>query len=187
MTSSWLAMMVPPVDITVLTTRKKKSSDSDSFGPQSTKDAMKQVKPQKIQAGVQVSRLEELRRHLQLWKRFGRLYFVVFVLDRNIPDTQGLEMSSVVNRSCPGLYISPPYFHGGVRIHNFVIRQEGNALFGIQDLSLRQELLEYMDVHDNDASESSQPSWGKMCTSGTSLTLMLPCQLPGGSSVYYFT
>ncbi|GJV96280.1 hypothetical protein Tco_1547857 [Tanacetum coccineum] len=23
-----------------------------------------------------------------------------------------------------------------------------------------------MDVHDNDASESSQPSWGKMCTSG---------------------
>nr|GEY64931.1 hypothetical protein [Tanacetum cinerariifolium] len=24
------------------------------------------------------------------------------------------------------------------------------------------ELLEYMDVHDNDASESSQPSWGKI-------------------------
>ncbi|GJV03023.1 hypothetical protein Tco_1336592, partial [Tanacetum coccineum] len=45
--------------------------------------------------------------------------------------------------------------------------QEGNASFGIQDLCLRQELLEYMDVHDNDASESSQPSWGKMCTSGT--------------------
>ncbi|GJY82810.1 hypothetical protein Tco_0496186 [Tanacetum coccineum] len=49
------------------------------------------------------------------------------------------------------------------------------------------ELLEYMDVHDNDASESSQPSWGKMCTSGTLLTLMLPGQLPGGSSVFYFT
>ncbi|GKC42058.1 hypothetical protein Tco_1059780 [Tanacetum coccineum] len=44
-----------------------------------------------------------------------------------------------------------------------------------------------MDVHDNDASESSQPSWGKMCTSGTLLTLMLPYQLPGESSVYYFT
>ncbi|GKC57272.1 hypothetical protein Tco_1084870, partial [Tanacetum coccineum] len=29
------------------------------------------------------------------------------------------------------------------------------------------ELLEYMDVHDNDASESSQPSRGEMCTSGT--------------------
>ncbi|GJT88998.1 hypothetical protein Tco_1070715 [Tanacetum coccineum] len=41
-------------------------------------------------------------------------------------------------------------------------RQEGNALFGFQDLCLRQELLEYMGVHDNDASESSQPSWGKM-------------------------
>ncbi|GJV98804.1 hypothetical protein Tco_1554056 [Tanacetum coccineum] len=45
--------------------------------------------------------------------------------------------------------------------------QEGNALFGFQDLCLRQELLEYMCVHDNDASENSQPSWGKMCTSGT--------------------
>ncbi|GJZ80380.1 hypothetical protein Tco_0645374 [Tanacetum coccineum] len=46
-------------------------------------------------------------------------------------------------------------------------RQESNALFGSQDLCLRQELLEYIDVHNNDASESSQPSWGKMCTSGT--------------------
>ncbi|GJY44885.1 hypothetical protein Tco_0433098 [Tanacetum coccineum] len=32
-----------------------------------------QVKTMKIQAGVQVSRPGELRRHLQLWKRFGRL------------------------------------------------------------------------------------------------------------------
>ncbi|GKD45166.1 hypothetical protein Tco_1269811, partial [Tanacetum coccineum] len=31
-----------------------------------------QVKTIKIQAGVQVSRPGELRRHLQLWKRFGR-------------------------------------------------------------------------------------------------------------------
>ncbi|GJY88153.1 hypothetical protein Tco_0502781 [Tanacetum coccineum] len=31
-----------------------------------------QVKTMKIQAGVQVSRPGELRRHLQLWKRFGR-------------------------------------------------------------------------------------------------------------------
>ncbi|GJT46835.1 putative ribonuclease H-like domain-containing protein [Tanacetum coccineum] len=41
-------------------------------------------------------------------------------------------------------------------------KQEGNALFGFQDLCLRQELLEYMCVHNNDASESSKPSWGKM-------------------------
>ncbi|GJT36196.1 hypothetical protein Tco_0926615 [Tanacetum coccineum] len=34
------------------------------------------------------------------------------------------------------------------------------------------ELLEYMDVHANDASESSEPSWGKC-------VLWLPCQLPG--------
>ncbi|GJZ89841.1 hypothetical protein Tco_0661768 [Tanacetum coccineum] len=38
----------------------------------------------KRQAGVQVSRPRELRRHLQLWKYFGRLYFLVIVLDRNI-------------------------------------------------------------------------------------------------------
>ncbi|GJT83313.1 hypothetical protein Tco_1057655 [Tanacetum coccineum] len=38
----------------------------------------------KIQAGVQVSRLGELRRHLQLWKCFGRLYYVVIILVRNI-------------------------------------------------------------------------------------------------------
>nr|GEW64446.1 hypothetical protein [Tanacetum cinerariifolium] len=38
----------------------------------------------KNQAEVQVSRPEELRRRLQLWKRFGRLYFVVIVLDKNI-------------------------------------------------------------------------------------------------------
>ncbi|GJU97714.1 putative ribonuclease H-like domain-containing protein [Tanacetum coccineum] len=32
----------------------------------------------------------------------------------------------------------------------------------------RQERLEYMDVHDNDASESSQPSWGKILASTAS-------------------
>ncbi|GJT45863.1 hypothetical protein Tco_0954578 [Tanacetum coccineum] len=44
-----------------------------------------------------------------------------------------------------------------------------------QDLCLRQELLEYMDVYDNDASESLQPSWGK------TYTLMLSAQLPVGN------
>ncbi|GJV60042.1 hypothetical protein Tco_1466142 [Tanacetum coccineum] len=43
-----------------------------------------QVKTMKIQAGIQVLRRGELRRQLQLWKRFGRLYLIVFVLDRNI-------------------------------------------------------------------------------------------------------
>ncbi|GKE12054.1 hypothetical protein Tco_1415605 [Tanacetum coccineum] len=38
----------------------------------------------KIQAGIQVSRPGELIRQLQLWKRFGRLYLIVFVLVRNI-------------------------------------------------------------------------------------------------------
>ncbi|GKA09793.1 hypothetical protein Tco_0689226 [Tanacetum coccineum] len=43
-----------------------------------------QVKTIKIQAGIQVSRPRELRRQLQLWKHFGRLYSIVFVLVRNI-------------------------------------------------------------------------------------------------------
>ncbi|GJX89101.1 hypothetical protein Tco_0341115 [Tanacetum coccineum] len=42
------------------------------------------VKTMKIQAGIQVSRPGELRRQLQLWKSFGRLYLIVFVLVRNI-------------------------------------------------------------------------------------------------------
>ncbi|GKB84800.1 hypothetical protein Tco_0957072, partial [Tanacetum coccineum] len=33
---------------------------------------------------IQVSRPRELRRQLQLWKRFGRLYLIVFVLFRNV-------------------------------------------------------------------------------------------------------
>nr|GEW36030.1 hypothetical protein [Tanacetum cinerariifolium] len=47
----------------------------------------------KIQDGVQVLRPEEPRRHLQLWKRLGRLYFcVVSVLDRNIAVELGSEL-----------------------------------------------------------------------------------------------
>ncbi|GKA74581.1 reverse transcriptase domain-containing protein [Tanacetum coccineum] len=44
MTSSWLATMVPPVDITVLTTQQEKSSIRDSFGPLSTKMPMSWLK-----------------------------------------------------------------------------------------------------------------------------------------------
>ncbi|GKC82973.1 reverse transcriptase domain-containing protein [Tanacetum coccineum] len=50
----------------------------------------------KIQAGVQVSRPGKLRRHLQLWKCFGRLYFFVIVLDRNIVKRQRLEKKQVI-------------------------------------------------------------------------------------------
>ncbi|GJW06208.1 retrotransposon protein, putative, ty1-copia subclass [Tanacetum coccineum] len=52
-----------------------------------------QVKTMKIQAGVQVSRQGELRRHLQFWKCFGRLYFIVIVLDRNIKNLISQEVS----------------------------------------------------------------------------------------------
>ncbi|GJX74948.1 zinc finger, CCHC-type containing protein [Tanacetum coccineum] len=47
-----------------------------------------QVKTMKIQAGVQVSRQGELRRHLQLWKCFGRLYFIVIVLVRTLGEEE---------------------------------------------------------------------------------------------------
>ncbi|GJT76980.1 integrase, catalytic region, zinc finger, CCHC-type containing protein [Tanacetum coccineum] len=47
------------------------------------------------------------------------------------------------------------------------LQSSSTTFITYKDLCLGQELLEYMDVHDNDASESSQPSWGKMCTSGT--------------------
>ncbi|GJS84574.1 zinc finger, CCHC-type containing protein [Tanacetum coccineum] len=43
-----------------------------------------QVKTIKIQDGIQISRPRELTRQLQPWKRFGRLYLIVFVLVRNI-------------------------------------------------------------------------------------------------------
>ncbi|GJR89959.1 DNA polymerase zeta catalytic subunit-like protein [Tanacetum coccineum] len=48
-----------------------------------------QVNTMKIQVGVQVSRPRELRRHLQLLKCFGRLYYVVIVLVRNIKEYGG--------------------------------------------------------------------------------------------------
>ncbi|GJW54647.1 hypothetical protein Tco_0098732 [Tanacetum coccineum] len=63
---------------------------------------------------------------------------------------------------------------------DIAIPSGGELTRRINNYFRRQELLEYIDVHDNDASESSQPSWGKMCISGTLLTLMLPGQLPGG-------
>nr|GFD18923.1 hypothetical protein [Tanacetum cinerariifolium] len=47
-----------------------------------------------------------------------------------------------------------------------VIFQDNGTSQSKQKLCFRQEPLEYT-VHDNDASESLQPSWGKMCTSGT--------------------
>nr|GEZ68077.1 hypothetical protein [Tanacetum cinerariifolium] len=43
-----------------------------------------QVNTMKIQVGIQVSRPSELRRQLQLWKCYGRLHLIVFVLVRNI-------------------------------------------------------------------------------------------------------
>nr|GEU79101.1 hypothetical protein [Tanacetum cinerariifolium] len=50
-----------------------------------------QVKTMKIQVRVQVSRPREIKRHLQLWKRFGRLYFAVNILDRNIVTSTLME------------------------------------------------------------------------------------------------
>ncbi|GJS77875.1 hypothetical protein Tco_0727756 [Tanacetum coccineum] len=58
-----------------------------------------QVKTMKIQAGIQGSRPEELRRHLQLWKCFGRLYYVVIILVRNIDQTINLNIDDFDHES----------------------------------------------------------------------------------------
>ncbi|GJU01575.1 hypothetical protein Tco_1111913 [Tanacetum coccineum] len=52
-------------------------------------------------------------------------------------------------------------------------QRSSTTFITFQDLCLQQKLLEYMSVHNNDASESLQPSWGKMCT------FMVSSQLPG--------
>ncbi|GJV19221.1 hypothetical protein Tco_1368241 [Tanacetum coccineum] len=59
-------------------------------------------------------------------------------------------------------------------LHRPSINNSASLTDRIRDVCLRQELLEYMGVHVNDASESLKPSWGKMCT------LILSHQLPGG-------
>nr|GEW63061.1 hypothetical protein [Tanacetum cinerariifolium] len=51
-----------------------------------------QVKTMKIQAGIQVLRTREPKRQLQLWKCFGRLYLIVFVLVRNIVKEEADEL-----------------------------------------------------------------------------------------------
>ncbi|GJU86409.1 hypothetical protein Tco_1293955 [Tanacetum coccineum] len=59
MTSSWLAIMVPPVDITVLTTQQEKSSIPDSFGPQSTKMPIDWLTLQHRASQGKISQLDE--------------------------------------------------------------------------------------------------------------------------------
>ncbi|GKB22701.1 hypothetical protein Tco_0862102 [Tanacetum coccineum] len=70
-----------------------------------------QVKTMKIQAGIQVLRRGELRRQLQLWKRFGRLYYVFkFFTCNTIPNPRN-EAKAITNRSgvsCDGPPIPPP-------------------------------------------------------------------------------
>ncbi|GKE39353.1 hypothetical protein Tco_1462758 [Tanacetum coccineum] len=61
----------------------------------------------KIQAGVQVSIQGELRRHLQLWKCFGRLYFIVIVLNRNIVSFGTSDGNRIANHSFGLMTIAP--------------------------------------------------------------------------------
>nr|GEZ37908.1 retrotransposon Orf1 [Tanacetum cinerariifolium] len=85
--------------------------------PMHTIMVSEQVKTMKIQAGVKVSRPGELRRHLQLWKRFGRHYFIVIVLVRNIVrnftyvlDFMIVEyISSVINPRVSHVVLGKPF------------------------------------------------------------------------------
>ncbi|GKB22020.1 hypothetical protein Tco_0855943 [Tanacetum coccineum] len=67
----------------------------------------------KIQAGIQVSRPGELKRQLQLWKRFGRLYSIVFVLVRNILCRLDMSTWENVHVCCNGCRVvlrAPPEY-----------------------------------------------------------------------------
>ncbi|GKB41237.1 hypothetical protein Tco_0886179 [Tanacetum coccineum] len=57
-----------------------------------------QVKTMKIQAGIQVSRPGELKRQLQLWKCFGRLYSIVSVPVKNTVKDNSIAFCLI--RSC---------------------------------------------------------------------------------------
>nr|GEX47047.1 putative reverse transcriptase domain-containing protein [Tanacetum cinerariifolium] len=72
-----------------------------------TKMVLEQVKTMKIPAGVQVSRQGELRRHLQLWKCFGRLHFIVIILDRNIYARSDHRSKDGKPYSCPIGFLVP--------------------------------------------------------------------------------
>nr|GEW16307.1 reverse transcriptase domain-containing protein [Tanacetum cinerariifolium] len=68
-----------------------------------------QVKTMKIQVRVQVSRLRELRRHLQLWKCYGRPYFVVIILERNIVRHKICRAGIKVDRAKINMIAKVPY------------------------------------------------------------------------------
>ncbi|GKD28976.1 ALP1-like protein [Tanacetum coccineum] len=64
-----------------------------------------QVKTMKIQAGIQVLRRGELRRQLQLWKRFGRLYYVHYEEKHRFPGMLGsLDCTEWECFGCPYAY-----------------------------------------------------------------------------------
>ncbi|GJT23643.1 hypothetical protein Tco_0893580 [Tanacetum coccineum] len=56
-----------------------------------------------------------------------------------------------------------------------------------QDVCLRQELLEYMCVHVNDASENSKPSWVKNVYIRGLVDFDVTMSTSRGSSVHYIT
>nr|GFB32085.1 hypothetical protein [Tanacetum cinerariifolium] len=55
-----------------------------------------QVKTKKIQAGIKVSRPTDLKRQLQLWKRFERFHLIVFVPVRDIGEVVDTTLLSMV-------------------------------------------------------------------------------------------
>ncbi|GJW65843.1 hypothetical protein Tco_0117727 [Tanacetum coccineum] len=107
----------------------------------------------KIQAGIQVSRPGELKRQLQLWKRFGRLYSIVFVLVRNIvisflgsllvplkhvnwkPDYKGsyTKEEEVTGQWCTEIRLTDPY--GNIYLQGFTTMKTDRKLSKYHKLS----------------------------------------------------
>ncbi|GJS26035.1 hypothetical protein Tco_0486655 [Tanacetum coccineum] len=91
-----------------------------------------EVKTLKIQAEVQVLRPGELRRHLQLWKRFGRLYLCCIEPDRTLYvnyvtmvgvdiDTLTMEQYLALSRDNQAPCVVKPKIRGNV---NFEIKSQ---------------------------------------------------------------
>nr|GEU36014.1 hypothetical protein [Tanacetum cinerariifolium] len=108
-----------------------------------------QVKTMNIQAGIQVLRPGELRRHLQLWKCFGRLYYVVIVLVRNIKELDAFcntfNIPANLRLELPGPRNTIKIVQ---RINHFDIMSRVHRSPPILGVSVKRDLLPSNDVVD---------------------------------------
>nr|GEW53172.1 hypothetical protein [Tanacetum cinerariifolium] len=117
---------------------------------------LERVKTMKIQAGVQVSRPGELRRHLQLWKHFGRLYYVVIVLVRNVVnmDKDPATLLLIGNGFQATANAIINYRKAKIAVREGVTR----LIFGVKEINLREEQVPYWTTLGKQESYTPRPS-----------------------------